>query len=193
LANGFEAAVERYRPSAVLIDTLYSGMGLLPEGAGVPWAIYETDLMREYDPLGPPRDELIVPGREDSPQRLRDAWLASLRKQKAQQKEARSKRPQTFPRDIVAALEHRCGATVRFERHLCKPPVARVPRMVFAPRAFDFPRERTEKLATWVGSCIDDQRCEPSFPWHRLPPKPLAYCAFGTQSLRDRQAPACWR
>jgi UDP:flavonoid glycosyltransferase YjiC (YdhE family) len=45
-----------------------------------------------------------------------------------------------------------------------------------------------------VGPCIDLQRSEPAFPWDALPSgAALAYCSFGTQSLRSREAPALLR
>jgi UDP:flavonoid glycosyltransferase YjiC (YdhE family) len=88
-----------------------------------------------------------------------------------------------FPDALRRELEQLTGCSVDFDRKTLYPPLAKVPRLVFCPQAFDFPRSRGANVV-WAGPYVDDQRLEPDFPWQKLEDQPFAYCAFGTQSMR---------
>jgi hypothetical protein len=162
-------------------------------------ARYETDLPRELDPCVPPPHVMVVPdGGAQSVDRIRTAWLNQLGQTFWIREGARG-RPDLaldwtkryFPSELLAELEARFGSRVAFDRFVVYAPVAKVPRMVFCPRELDFERSRSARHVTWVGPCIDERRIEPPFNWDVIPPDAsLAYCAFGTQSLREPQAPA---
>jgi hypothetical protein len=195
LVRSFELAFRRYRPSLVLLDSLYSALGILVHAAGIAWATYETDLPRELDPMVPPPSCCIVPGRPESPLLLRRAWATCLW-QAYLARQASRKQPvgfawsmtSYFPDALIHELERRFGRRVEFDRRSLYPPVARAPRLVFCPRELDFERSGSSELA-WVGPCIDERRPEPHFRFQDLPANvPLAYCALGTRSLRSPEA-----
>jgi rhamnosyltransferase subunit B len=198
LSHTFQVAVERFRPSLVLFDSLYSAFSILAQAAAIPWAIYETDLPRELDPHVPPPQVMAVPdGSPSATDAIRTAWLNQLGLTFWFRENARREphRPldwtrRYFTSELIAELEARFGKCVAFDRFVVPIPVARGPRMVFCPRELDFERSRSARQVTWVGPCLDERRVEPDFPWNILPPElPIAYCAFGTQSLREAQAP----
>lgn len=193
LETAFVAAVEGYRPSFVLLDSLYSALGILAEARGLPWGIYETDLPRELDAAIPPPSALIVPdGGEESRRRIRRAWAERLSAIRRARRASRH-RPvgfawsmaSYFPDALEAELKRRTGVSVTFNRRSEFPPVAEVPRLVFCPSEFDFLRSRTANLY-YVGSYINEARPEPAFDWSRIPSDlPLAYCSLGTQTHRS--------
>ncbi|MEY4547606.1 MAG: hypothetical protein RL685_3801 [Pseudomonadota bacterium] len=74
----FRAALGSYSPALVLFDSLYFAFGTLAAAAGIPWALYETDLPREYDPNVPPPHLLLPPSAENLP-RIREVWASKLR------------------------------------------------------------------------------------------------------------------
>ena len=190
----FRTALAAHRPSLILFDSLYSAFGIIASDAGVAWAIYETDLPREYDPGVPPPHLMLEPGPETA-EGIQAEWDAHLERSYAYLAYADS-RPDLgrawatayFPRILTRALQERFGTTVPFEMNVLYAPVAKVPRMVFCPEAFDF--ERVDRTGThWVGPCIDSERREPDFPWDSLPANMrIAYCALGTQSARQPNA-----
>jgi UDP:flavonoid glycosyltransferase YjiC (YdhE family) len=197
LVETFDAIVRRVRPSAILFDSLLSPFGVMAEAAGVPWATYETNLACEFDPAVPPPGRMIVPdGSDEAARRIADAWRAELDLTLAARESARAAdlpldwSQRHFGAVVVEELERRVGRRLALDRLTLRTPVPLVPRMILAPRELDFARGRSARGA-WVGACIDERRAEPAFPWDQIPRDlPIAYCAFGTQSLRNPEAPA---
>lgn len=187
-------ALRCYRPALVLFDSLYSAFGAIASAARVPWALYETDLPREHDPWVPPPHSLLPPARA-SRELIAREWELALSRIREVRASARGRAELAFawatpyfPALLTEALGARLQSSVRFDDDTLYAPVARVARMVFCPRELDFERAQARDL-TWVGPCIDFERREPDFPWHAVPPeRPLAYCAFGTQSARHDNA-----
>jgi rhamnosyltransferase subunit B len=193
LVSSFEAALARYRPALVLIDSLYAAFGILAAAHGITWAQYETDLPRELDPALPPSGSNIVPSRDpDTQPRLRKAWADTLWAARRSRHASRKQhlRPtwsmtSAFPDALLRELTRRYGKLVGFRRATLYPPTARAPRLVFCPREFDFPRERSDAVV-WADPCIDEARAEPDFDWQDIPnDRAIAYCAFGSQSFRS--------
>lgn len=191
----FQTMCEIYSPSLILIDSLYSAIGILPEAASIPWAQYETDLPREFDPLVPPGELLLPPAGAATAPALRQAWAEVLannfRKRNASRGDAVCAgwaMSRDFPDALIQELHQRLGTRLRFERRTVCSPVARAPRLVFCPRELDFERSRSNLDTHWVGPCLDTERVEQPFPWHTLPDRPLVYCALGTQSIRNPRA-----
>lgn len=191
----FQTLCESYAPSLILIDSLYSVLGMLPEAASIPWAQYETDLPREFDPQVPPASTLLPPAGAATAPALRRAWAevlsSNFRKRNASRRDsvcAGWSMSRDFPDALIHELRQRLGQRLRFERRTVCSPVARAPRLVFCPREFDFARSRPNTDTHWVGACLDTEREETPFPWHTLPDLPLVYCALGTQSIRDVRA-----
>lgn len=190
----FRSALSSLRPSLILFDSLYSSFGTLASAAGIPWALYETDLPREFAPRVPPPHFMLPPG-EETFQSIEDEWAASLRHVTLLRERARSSpdighawATAHFPALLTEELQRRLGTRVAFDTDTLYAPVARVPRMVFCPPELDF-REAAREGVTWVGPCIDFERKEPDFPWASLPEgRPIAYCALGTQSARHASA-----
>ncbi len=186
----FRAALCQYEPALILFDSLYSAFGTVAADAGIPWALYETDLPREHDPNVPPPHLLLPPSAANLP-RIRAEWASQLRKAASLREEAR-RAPDTafawatwhFPALLVEELQRRLGTSVAYDHDVIYAPVARVPRMVFCPQEFDFARG-SETNISWVGPTIDHERDEPDFPWQALPAdRPLAFCSLGTQTRR---------
>jgi UDP:flavonoid glycosyltransferase YjiC (YdhE family) len=186
----FRKALRSYRPDLILFDSLYSAFGTLAADAGIPWALYETDLPREQDPGVPPPHLLLPPSAENLPV-IREAWASKLRETAAIREGAR-RAPDTafawaawhFPALLTEELQRRLGTSVAYNYDVVYAPVARVPRMVFCPAEFDFARADPVDIS-WVGPCIDHERSEPEFPWQALPrDRPIAFCSLGTQTHR---------
>ncbi|MEY2936829.1 MAG: hypothetical protein RL033_7578 [Pseudomonadota bacterium] len=186
----FRGALDSYDPALVLFDSLYSAFGTLAADAGIPWALYETDLPREYDPNVPPPHLLLPPSAENLP-RIGEVWASQLR-ETAAIREGGRRAPDTafawaswhFPALLTEELQRRLGTRVAYNYDVLYAPVARVPRMVFCPVEFDFARADATDIS-WVGPNIDHERCEPNFPWHALPAdRPIAFCSLGTQTHR---------
>lgn len=188
--TSFHSALSTHRPSLILFDSLYSAFGTLASAAGIPWALYETDLPREYARHVPP-PHLMLPPTDETFQDIEREWAASLRRV-AQHRDGARRSPDIghawatahFPALLTEELQRRLGTRVPFNTDTLYAPVARVPRMVFCPPELDFETAEREGV-TWVGPCIDFERKEPDFPWEALPEgRPIAYCALGTQSTR---------
>ncbi len=186
----FQATLRSYNPALILFDSLYSAFGTLAAAACIPWALYETDLPREQDPSVPPPHLLLPPSAENLPL-IREAWARELAEIAALRERAR-RAPDTvfawaswhFPALLTEELQRRLGTNVAYDYDVLYAPVARGPRMVFCPEAFDFARAGAANLS-WVGPCIDHDRKEPDFPWQALPgDRPLAFCSLGTQTHR---------
>jgi UDP:flavonoid glycosyltransferase YjiC (YdhE family) len=188
--NSSRAALSRYSPDLILFDSLYSAFGTLAAAAGVPWALYETDLPREQDPNVPPPHLQLPPSAENLP-RIREEWASQLRETAAIRAGARSAPDMAFawaswhfPTLLTEELQGRLGTSVPYNYDVLYVPVARVPRMVFCPPEFDFARADAADIS-WVGPCIDHERSEPDFPWQGLPlDRRIAYCSLGTQTHR---------
>jgi UDP:flavonoid glycosyltransferase YjiC (YdhE family) len=186
----FRGTLRSYAPALILFDSLYSAFGTLASAAGIPWALYETDLPREHDPRVPPPHLLLPPSAENLPS-IREAWASQLRETTALREGAR-RAPHTafawaawhFPTLLTEELQRRLGTRVAYNYDVLYAPVARVPRMVFCPAEFDFARAEPTDIS-WVGPCIDHERREPDFPWQALPrDRPVAFCSLGTQTRR---------
>jgi zeaxanthin glucosyltransferase len=186
----FRAALRSYTPALILFDSLYSAFGTLAAAAGIPWALYETDLPREQDPRVPPAHLLLAPSAENLP-RIREAWASKLRETAAIREGARGALDTAFawaawhfPALLTEELQRRLGTSVAYNNDVVYAPVARVPRMVFCPAEFDFARADATDIS-WVGPCIDHERSEPDFPWQALPrDRRIAFCSLGTQTHR---------
>lgn len=190
----FRAVLRSYQPALILFDSLYSAFGTLATDAGIPWALYETDLPREQDPAVPPPHLLLPPSAENLPH-IREEWAIKLR-ETAVIREGARRAPDTgfawaawhFPALLTEELQSRLGTRVVYDYDVLYAPVARVPRMVFCPAEFDFARANPAQIS-WVGPCIDYERLEPDFPWQALPEgRPIAFCSLGTQSHRHSSA-----
>lgn len=190
----FQAALRSVAPALVLFDSLYGAFGTIAEAEGIPWALYETDLPRERDLTVPPPHLQLPPCAENLP-RIRDEWARQLQETAAVREGAR-RAPDTafawaawhFPALLTEELQRRLGTRVAYDYDVAYAPVARVPRMVFCPREFDFPRSAAANV-TWVGPYIDHERKEPDFPWQALPEdRPIAFCSLGTQTHRHPHA-----
>jgi zeaxanthin glucosyltransferase len=186
----FRAALRSHAPALILFDSLYSAFGTLAAAEGIPWALYETDLPREFDANVPPPHLLLPPSSENLP-RIREVWASQLRGIAALRESAR-RTPDTafawaawhFPALLTEELQRRLGTSVAYNYDVRFAPVARVPRMVFCPAEFDFARADATDIS-WVGPNIDHERSEPDFPWQALPAdKPIAFCSLGTQTHR---------
>lgn len=193
LSARVDALLEDARPDLVLIDSLYSVLGGLIERRA-PWAIYETDLPREADPLVPPPHLNLVPSQtQETRAELRSAWNLLLRETARRRAVAPPARGgwslrTRFPDQLCRLIQAKRGLRPRLHRNAAVAPVARGRRLIFCPQSFDFERSRTADFA-WGDPCIDIERSEPPFDWGLLPPgKPLIYCAQGTQSARDGTA-----
>lgn len=193
LATSFTEALTRYRPALILIDSLYAAFGILAAAHGVRWAQYETDLPRELDPTLPPAGSSIVPGIDAGTRtRLRQAWANVLWSARRSRRANRQERlvprwsmTSAFPDALLRELTRRYGSLVGFRRATVYPPIARAPRLVFCPRELDFPRARAEAVL-WADPCIDEARKEPDFDWQQVPnDRDVAYCSFGSRSLRS--------
>jgi zeaxanthin glucosyltransferase len=67
-------------------------------------------------------------------------------------------------------------------------PIAALPELVLAPAALEFPR-RPIPVRRYGGPCVDLDRREPAFPWHRLRAgRPMVYVSFGSQTARTSLA-----
>jgi UDP:flavonoid glycosyltransferase YjiC (YdhE family) len=193
LCGRVDALLEEARPQLVLIDSLYSLLGGLIDGR-TSWAIYETDLPREADPLVPPPHLDIVPdATAHTRAELRTAW-AQLLRQTARQRAAappeyggwslRSR----FPDQLRRLIQAKRGQPIGLHRNAAVAPVATANRLIFCPKTFDFERSRTHNYF-WGDPCIDVERAESPFDGDLLPAgKPLIYCTQGTQSDRDGAA-----
>lgn len=186
----FRATLRSYDPALILFDSLYSAFGTLAADAGIPWALYETDLPRERDPNVPP-PHLRLPPSTENLLGIRAAWASQLSEVAALREGARLA-PDTafawaswhFPALLTEELQRRLGTSVAYDYDVLYAPVARAPRMVFCPQEFDFARASATDIS-WVGPYIDHERSEPDFPWHTLPAdRPLAFCSLGTQTHR---------
>jgi zeaxanthin glucosyltransferase len=192
--NTFRATLRRHEPALILFDSLYSAFGTLASAAGIPWALYETDLPREQDPAVPPPHLLLPPSAENL-QRIRQEWAIKLR-ETAVIREGARRAPDTayawaawhFPALLTEELQRQLGTSVAYDYDVLYAPVARAPRMVFCPAEFDFARASPTDIS-WVGPCIDHERVEPDFPWQSLPEdRPIAFCSLGTQTHRHSSA-----
>lgn len=188
----FQATLRSYNPALILFDSLYSAFGTLASAAGIPWALYETDLPREHDPNVPPPHLLLPPSADNLP-RIREAWASELREITALREGAR-RAPDTafawaswhFPALLTEELQRQLSTSVAYDYDVMYAPVARAPRMVFCPAELDFARASATDIS-YVGPCIDHERTEPSFPWQALPAdRPIAFCSLGTQTHRHQ-------
>jgi zeaxanthin glucosyltransferase len=194
LARIWRSMLDLYSPDLVLLDSLYSCFSVLAEADGVAWAQYETDLPREYH-FGVPPPHLLVEPRPDTYELIEAAWVRAIARRQRACDEARSNASvglswaaPYFPTLLLEELQRRFRTRVDFDHEVVYGPVARGPRMVFCPRAFDFPRRKVDGLS-WVGPCIDPLRREPAFDFSAIDSsRKLAYCALGTQSARDSAA-----
>lgn len=128
-----------------------------------------------FDPDVPPIDSDLLPGATAA---IADAWRAVLMSHASfQEPHPDVGRPDSTIQLLSGFTADRRWPAALWEPRASLTPVANLPELVLAPAALDFPR-REAPARRYAGPCVDLERHEPTFPWHRLRGEPLVYMVF---------------
>ncbi|WP_437883866.1 nucleotide disphospho-sugar-binding domain-containing protein [Pseudomonas sp. LRF_L74] len=173
-------------PLVALLDPLVWAYARLPLECGVPLISFNTSLASSFNWHVPPAFCNLLPVEPETlASRLRNglAWSRMTLKYwllYTLLPPLFSLRLLLWPRGSLFRPLRRLGARICWSEY---GPRLKLPELVAAPSAFDFPQMLSSNDRTYLGTCVDQQRQDVEFDWQGIDEqKPLVYCSLGTYS-----------
>lgn len=163
-------------PDLFVVAGCFPAAVLAAYGTGVPVAMFWSCLISPYDPIVPPLETALQPGKFLSGLKIKLAWRRTIASWKAmnanfwdQEEELRDlARHVKYPLD---QLDFKVESI---------PHLDALPELVLVPSCWEFPRSRIPRHTFYVEPGVDTRRNDLPFDWAKLDPKkPLIYCAAG--------------